>query len=115
MSLHGYSVYIGATNGSSRNLDRQIGGWIVVQVNAIRHTSADGRWPGGAGGEEGLQGQTGINCYFSNISPSLQATPNVLNKAATGGKAPAGGATAAPGVTDADMKKFTVRSRVSCQ
>ena len=40
----------GATDG---NLDRQIGGWIVVQVNAIRHTSADGRWPGGAGGEEG--------------------------------------------------------------
>jgi coronin-1B/1C/6 len=37
-----------------------------------------------------------------------KATPNVLNKAATVGKAPAGGgATAAPGVTDADMKKFT--------
>ena len=47
------SVYIGSTDGSSRNLDRQIEGWIVVQVNAIRHTSADGRWPGGAGGEEG--------------------------------------------------------------
>lgn len=46
-----------------------------------------------------------------NISPSLQATPNVLNKAATVGKAPAGGATAAPGVTDADMKKFTVSNR----
>ena len=47
------SVYIDATDGSSRNLDRQIEGWIVVQVNAIRHTSADGRWPGGAGGEDG--------------------------------------------------------------
>ena len=48
-----HSVYIGATDGSSRNLDRQIEGWIVIQVNTIRHTSADGRWPGGAGGEEG--------------------------------------------------------------
>ena len=47
--------------------------------------------------------------YYFYIS--VQATPNVLNKAATVGKAPAGGgATAAPGVTDADMKKFTVSS-----
>ena len=51
--MNAKGIYIGSTDGSSRNLDRQIEGWIVVQVNAIRHTSADGRWPGGAGGEEG--------------------------------------------------------------
>ena len=78
----------------------------------------DGRWGRkhqsgrGAGREEGLclhAGHGGVFPDYSNISPSLQATPNVLNKAATVGKAPAGGATAAAaGVTDADMKKFTV-------
>ena len=64
----------------------------------------------GAGREEGLYLHGGVFPDNSNISPSLQATPNVLNKAATVGKAPAGGATAAAaaGVTDADMKKFTV-------